>query len=80
MTSNNLKSILDKQYYDLQIVATAMILEVDPGFKDDLDFEIKVNAMVERIISDLYEKYSFREVSNAILVVKESLDVLYEED
>jgi hypothetical protein len=72
MTSNSLKSILDKQHYDLQIVATAMILKVDSGFKD----ELKVDAMVERIISYLYGKYSCREISNAILNVKDSLDVL----
>lgn len=57
-----------------------MVLEASPGAKDDLDFEDRIDAIVESIMSDLYSKYGDREISNAIAVLKITMETIDEED
>ena len=72
---------LQRHYNDLQYIARAMILEISPGEKDDEElFDQKVERMVENILVDMYSKFTDREISNAIAVVKMSLDVFEEEE
>lgn len=65
---------LQNQYRDLQYITRAMILEVDEGLEDRLDFDDLVTRMVEKIMTDMYEKYTDREISNAITIVKIAME------
>ena len=68
-----------RQYRDLQYVARQMLLEASPDFEEREDYESIVDGMVERIMADMYEKYTPREIGNAITIVKMALDSIDEE-
>lgn len=75
----SISETLKRQYRDLQYIARAMVLEVSPGSKDDVDFEDRVNGIVESIMSYLYSKFTNREISNAITVLKMTMETIDEE-
>jgi hypothetical protein len=63
-----------RQYRDMQIVCRQMLLEACPDLEERNDYEDIVCRMVERIMTEMYEKYTPREISNAITIVKIALD------
>jgi hypothetical protein len=69
---------LRRQYRDLQSVARQMLMEIAPEVEDRDDYETIVHGMVEKIMTEMYEKYSDREISNAITICKMALDSIDE--
>jgi hypothetical protein len=59
----------ENQYQSLCIITKKMLL--DAGIIEDEDFDVKVGDMAIHILESLYDKhYSYREINNAIIVLK----------
>jgi len=65
---------LQRQYRDLQYIARAMLVECSPEYEDRIDFDDLVAGLVEKIMTEMYEKFSDREISNAITIVKHAIE------
>jgi hypothetical protein len=66
---------MQRQYKELQLICRALILEAIPEFEERDDFDDKVHEMIETIMTDMYEKHSQRDITYAIRIVKQAIDL-----